>query len=291
MNHRQQWVQASILLPMTSIEDDIAIGQLITSKNCRSIFKYHTGVDKTKRIGLCCVIMFIMTDASCWAQASIQHCRNLLHEKVPRRTNMFARDPDSHCIHGGGLFLEERETPPLLNVPVYALATLGPDGRTNMNILTYATPVGIRPSRMWCISLYRKTMSHANFLARRSGVLQLLQKEHASLIYLLGGQSGQDATLDKAEGCKAQGFEWQRHDAVEELLLPGCTAYLDLVLEGDTIDAGDHGVAICRVRSMLYAHPNSAPPADGAMLTSFLREKGLISDVGRAIPPEAAAKG
>lgn len=73
--------------------------------------------------------------------------------------------------------LQTLETPPVLNVPVYALSTLdAATGDATMNILTYAAPVGIRPARRWCISLYRPTRSHTNFAARRTGVLQLLRE-------------------------------------------------------------------------------------------------------------------
>ena len=33
-----------------------------------------------------------------------------------------------------------------------------------MNVLTYATPVSVQPSRMWCIGLYKGTLSHENFI-------------------------------------------------------------------------------------------------------------------------------
>ena len=68
--------------------------------------------------------------------------------------------------------------------PTYSLATLNNDfgGSTNMNILTYASAVGIRPNRMWCVSLYRGTRSHENFAARGWGVLQLLRPAHAPLL-------------------------------------------------------------------------------------------------------------
>jgi hypothetical protein len=66
--------------------------------------------------------------------------------------------------------------PPLLDVPVYSLSTLGgsngSDGKSTMNILTYATPVGIQPNRIWCISLYKGTLSYDNFIRERQGVLQ-----------------------------------------------------------------------------------------------------------------------
>ena len=38
-----------------------------------------------------------------------------------------------------------------------------------MNVLTYATPVSVQPSRMWCIGLYKGTLSHENF-DRRDGM-------------------------------------------------------------------------------------------------------------------------
>lgn len=42
-----------------------------------------------------------------------------------------------------------------LSVPVFSLATLNEDGSTNMNVVTYASPVGIEPERLWMISLYQ----------------------------------------------------------------------------------------------------------------------------------------
>lgn len=44
---------------------------------------------------------------------------------------------------------------PQLSVPVFSLATVNEDGSTNMNIVTYASPVGIKPERLWMVSLYR----------------------------------------------------------------------------------------------------------------------------------------
>lgn len=42
-----------------------------------------------------------------------------------------------------------------LSVPVFSLATVNEDGTTNMNIVTYASPVGIKPEPLWMISLYK----------------------------------------------------------------------------------------------------------------------------------------
>ena len=177
------------------------------------------------------------------------------------------------------------EAPPPINVPVYSLATLNTDGRTNMNILTYATPVGVSP-RLWAISLFRKTLSHANFKRDRTGILQLLCEPHAVLTHTLGGQSGAD--VDKAAACAAAGFAWlegatpPREDSTVEQLLPGCAAYLRLRQVGELLDAGEHDVALCRVES--YADPKGPAP-DTALSSARLRAAGLITDKGRAVAP------
>lgn len=80
------------------------------------------------------------------------------------------------------------DSPPPLNSPVFSLATVGADGVTDMNILTYCSPVGIRPTRKWAVSLYRSTLSHQNFVRNGGGVLQLLRVKHAGLTFTLGGQ-------------------------------------------------------------------------------------------------------
>ena len=181
--------------------------------------------------------------------------------------------------------------PPVLNSPVFSLATLNADGSTNMQILTYATPVGVAP-RTWAISLYRPTRSHANFAARKTGVLQLLTTDHAKLMHLLGGQSGAD--VDKEALCAEAGFRWL--DAPPDLaddawvgggpqLLPGCACYLRLVQVGEMTPCGEHDATICRVEGMLDGVGDGAG-FDAALSTAVCRGLGLITDRGKAIPPE-----
>ena len=75
--------------------------------------------------------------------------------------------------HVAASTLVPMEAAPVLTSPVFSLAT-AVDGKTNMNMLTYATPVGIRPQRLWAISLFRKTATHAAWSAGGGrGVLQL----------------------------------------------------------------------------------------------------------------------
>jgi len=202
--------------------------------------------------------------------------------------------------------------PPLLDVPVYSLSTLGSsdndgDGtattnnKSTMNILTYATPVSIKPHRMWSISLYKGTLSHENFTRNRRGVLQLLCPEHASckgksgvegeLIRLLGGSSGSD--VDKRILCKEMGYEWERlppnendgKDIEWPKVLPSSIYYLKLELVGDMIDCGSHEVALCKVVSMISSEEiTDASEELDSLSTRQLRRDSIISELGRVIP-------
>lgn len=51
-----------------------------------------------------------------------------------------------------------------LSVPVFSLSTVNEDGTTNMNIVTYASPVGIEPERLWMVSLYKVKLDATIFL-------------------------------------------------------------------------------------------------------------------------------
>ena len=54
------------------------------------------------------------------------------------------------------------------------------------------------------------------------------------------------------------------------------------------MDAGEHDAALCLLDAVL-APDEPAGPADGALDTRELRRLGLVSDAGRAIPPEAVS--
>ena len=208
---------------------------------------------------------------------------------------------DAHAFHSTSF-------PPLLDVPVYSLSTLGSidndDGtsttnKSTMNILTYATPISIKPYRMWSISLYKGTLSHENFTRDRRGVLQLLCPEHASykgksgvegeLIRLLGGSSGND--IDKRILCKEMGYEWETlpkeddNDIDWPPVLPLCIYYLKLELVGDMIDCGSHEVALCKVVSMISSEEiTDASKELDSISTRQLRKDSIISELGRVIP-------
>jgi len=205
---------------------------------------------------------------------------------------------------GGTKLLRNTVIPPLLDVPTYSLATLGTDGKTCMNIITYATPVGIKPERIWTISIYKGTQTHHNFELQKRGVLQLLRRSHSPLVHLLGGKSGRD--FDKKGGCAKLGFSWikqqqqqqqqqtssQSSTAKEDeiMLLPNCKAYIKVSLQGDLIDAGVHSVALCRVEEMFVLDEEDnvlerCDVDDPILNTKFLRDLGIISAAGRVIEP------
>ena len=180
-----------------------------------------------------------------------------------------------------GLCLQPTSDPPLIDVPTYSLATKDISGKTGMNILTYATPISIRPDRIWSLGLFKGTVTHENFAKTGKGVLQLLSTDHAKLVRLLGGKSGKD--IDKKAECEKLGMPW--HSIDEELpeLLPGCCHYLRLTRVGDLVDCGSHELAICRVESMFVSiHDNEDDSSEREKLqTSTLRDLGIITKAGR----------
>jgi flavin reductase (DIM6/NTAB) family NADH-FMN oxidoreductase RutF len=160
------------------------------------------------------------------------------------------------------------------------MATLNEDGSTNMNILTYATPVSVKPDRVWALGIYKDTLSYENFLRTKSCLLQLLREEHVPLVKLLGGTSGRN--VNKKEECHRLGFEWTDSDDGKECIqvLPRCAYYIKISSIEDVIDAGSHAVALCRVDGMFVHLPND-DESRLSLSTARLRELGIITEQGR----------
>ena len=176
--------------------------------------------------------------------------------------------------------LQVTGNPPLIDVPTYSLATKDADGKTGMNILTYATPISIRPDRIWSVGLYKGTVAHENFSKTGEGVLQLLSPNHAKVVKLLGGSSGRD--LDKKQECEKLGMAWVLIDEDLPDLLPDCSHYMKISRVGDLIDCGSHDLAICRIESMLVPDDRDGDASHKDNLnTGKLRELGIITEQGR----------
>jgi flavin reductase (DIM6/NTAB) family NADH-FMN oxidoreductase RutF len=188
--------------------------------------------------------------------------------------------------------IQATTTPPLLDVPVYSLATLNQDGSTNMNILTYATPVSIIPIRVWSLGLFKGTLSEENLRHTGTCVLQLLNQRHIDTVPLLGGMSGRD--IDKQHECHLLGLPWQELDDKDGFyVLPGCTSYMKMTIQGGVVDAGSHVIVpFCEVTEMYSsADETMMINGDSSMETSMvaskhlstgkLRELGMITQKGR----------
>jgi flavin reductase (DIM6/NTAB) family NADH-FMN oxidoreductase RutF len=175
--------------------------------------------------------------------------------------------------------LQPTTTPPLLDSPTYSLATFNNDGSTNMNIITYATPVSILPDRVWSLGLYKETLTQLNLMQNPLCVLQLLREPQAELVRVLGGQSGRET--DKREECAKLGFEWQELENCDGLeVLPGCAYYLKMRIQGGLVDAGSHLIVPFSQVEEMYTGDNG----EGSMAhlsTSRLRELGIVTDQGR----------
>lgn len=175
--------------------------------------------------------------------------------------------------------------PPLLDAITYSLATSSSNGRTAMNILTYAIPVSAKPQRMWCVSLFKGTQSHENFLRDKKGVLQVLAPCHWNIIKLLGGSSSRD--VNKEDGCVALGHKWIVHENGLKLL-PNCLGYLQLAQVGQTIDCGAHDLVVCSVEDMFFEETSSTSRAWTSdefpkLTTASLRRLGVINELGRVV--------
>ncbi|CAB1117740.1 unnamed protein product [Ectocarpus sp. CCAP 1310/34] len=168
--------------------------------------------------------------------------------------------------------LTKHHAPPALSVPVFSLATVNEDGSTNMNIVTYASPVGIEPERLWMVSLFKSTLSYENFIREGWGVLQLLQRNHAPLVPILGQSSGRDT--DKAGRCAEQAFPWDESSCINVAIIPGCGSYVTLHMVSKQ-SAGDHDAIICRMGN-IFGPDEDASSRLEVLESGHLREAGII---------------
>jgi len=204
-----------------------------------------------------------------------------------------------------GLVDQRAFFPVKLDVPVWSLATRNVGGETtwttNMNIVTYATQVGIKPTPVYAISLYKGTLSHQNFMRERWGVLQLLPPAADVVVPLLGKESGK--TVDKVGRLKELGVPLtavraratnsgggpataHANDDDDTLLVMKDSPML-LLVEVDgfasslPVDVGDHDVVLCEVRHVITLPGRGTTATTGAggapyLTTQALRDKGLL---------------
>ncbi|CAB9522112.1 Flavin reductase like domain (Partial), partial [Seminavis robusta] len=100
-------------------------------------------------------------------------------------------------------------------------------------------------------------------------------KQHAPLVKLLGGSSGNN--VDKQSECEKLGFVWGKlaGDGSGPMVLPGCAFYLKLTAVGEIVDCGCHCAVLCKVEEMF------TDSDEEYVSTARLRELGIITPQGR----------
>lgn len=170
--------------------------------------------------------------------------------------------------------IPDTELPPysLLSTPVYSLSTAGDaEGRNaTLNMMTYASPVALRPKRFYAIGLYKQTLSYENMAKTRTGVLQILQQQHAQHFQLLGKTSGRD--VDKIAALRSAGVRLTTRHGLT--VLEDSLGIMHLRMVGDFTPCGDHEVAVCEMVSWetLATEPEQRNP----LYTGFLKEQGYL---------------
>lgn len=102
-------------------------------------------------------------------------------------------------------------------VPVYSLVTRDSDGCFNMNCCTYVTPVSMDPKH-YMVAIYQGTKTWDNLIKNpeQTVVLQWLGMEQASLVRILGRQSG--FSTNKIQQLERRGLlsEWKGQPVLRE---------------------------------------------------------------------------
>lgn len=150
-----------------------------------------------------------------------------------------------------------------VDLPVYSISSKGTEF-DNMNIITYATAVSMKPKRFIC-AVYKNTKTLENVRLNGQFVLQILSDSQYALVRLLGKQSGNK--INKIEKLSKRNLlsEWKRFNVLKEAL-----AVMEMKVIHE-MDGGDHVCFLCDV--VAYKNLN-----EGKELTlNILSEKKIIS--------------
>ena len=121
----------------------------------------------------------------------------------------------------------------IIDVPVYSLSTLT-DGRCNMNICTYVTPISLKP-KQYVLAVYHGTLTLDNLLSGSEAVLQILNHDHIGLINILGKKSGRYFNKENFLRERNLLSQWKGMPVIK-----GCNAYIKLDEIWNKETGGDH---------------------------------------------------
>jgi flavin reductase (DIM6/NTAB) family NADH-FMN oxidoreductase RutF len=150
-----------------------------------------------------------------------------------------------------------------VDLPVYSISSKGNE-YDNMNIITYASAVSMKPKRFIC-AVYKNTKTLENVRLNGQFVLQILSDNQFALVRLLGKQTGYK--INKIERLNKRNLlsEWNGFSILKEAL-----AVMDMKIINE-IDGGDHVCFLCDVAA--YKNLN-----EGNELTlNILSDKKIIS--------------
>lgn len=122
----------------------------------------------------------------------------------------------------------------IVDMPVYSLATTNTDGTVNMNICTYVSAISMKP-KLFMVAVDYHTQTFKNLLERNQAILQILHKEHHTLVPTLGKKSG--ANYDKGAYLRKKNLlaDWNGHE-----VLANVCGLMQLELRGRMNVQGDH---------------------------------------------------
>lgn len=154
-----------------------------------------------------------------------------------------------------------------IDLPVYSISSFDDHGCCNMNIITYASQVSMRPKQFIC-SIYYNTKTLDNINRNPVFVLQLLAAEQYTLVRTLGRKSG--FTYNKAEYLAKRGLleQWKTYS-----ILGNALAVMEMhatPVEITNSNKPDHRLFLCDVAD--YKNLN----AGSALTLNMLREKNML---------------
>ena len=149
----------------------------------------------------------------------------------------------------------------LINLPVYSLATYR-NYTVNMNICTYVSAVSMKPKR-YIIAVDHLSHTFQNLIKHPRAVLQLLGKDHWSLVNTLGKKSGKSFAKESYLEKTKLLTEWQ-----SKKVLSNCAGWIDLNVLSHQ-DVGDHMLFVMDVQQHKTNHTQ-------VLMLDDLRKKKLI---------------
>jgi flavin reductase (DIM6/NTAB) family NADH-FMN oxidoreductase RutF len=149
----------------------------------------------------------------------------------------------------------------LADLPIYSLATYNGQ-KVNMNICTYVSAVSMKPKR-YMVAVYHNTQSLDNILKSKTAILQLLSKQHISLVNVLGKKSGKQYDKENYLARKKQIEIWN-----DKKVLSGCAGLMELEKLWSK-EAGDHTMFLFDVKQFQTNDEN-------VLMLDDLRAKRLI---------------